>query len=316
MMFLPQGPAWPWWPAIVVVVLGFIANGAFGVVSAQLTEGKVPLTYFGAATGLLSIIGFLPDTFSSTWFGSIMDAQTDLATTRCAYQRSSGSSLVPLSRSPVSDRPHGGCGSQSGQLESLQLKQLPSPVDAEPRPSCDGARDERWLPTTSCPSSTGSRQQMRAVLDKSAELAPDAYATDVPDSTSCGRRTAWNAASGTRAGRRWCRRSTRRFPPRTGRWRSVATCPVAAEDLPAVVYVHGGGWVVGNLDTHDRIMRIARRLLGGGGRRHRLRPLAGGEVPGGARAVRRRRAAPARTAPTTASTAPDWPSPATAAGRR
>ncbi|MCG2803439.1 MAG: hypothetical protein L6311_15275, partial [Cellulomonas sp.] len=36
-----------------------------------------PLTYFGAATGLLSIIGFLPDTFSSTWFGSILDAQTD-----------------------------------------------------------------------------------------------------------------------------------------------------------------------------------------------------------------------------------------------
>ncbi|HWB35398.1 MAG TPA: hypothetical protein VHA75_05160, partial [Rugosimonospora sp.] len=30
-------------------------------------------------TGLLSVIGFLPDTFSSTWFGSIMDAQTDAA---------------------------------------------------------------------------------------------------------------------------------------------------------------------------------------------------------------------------------------------
>ncbi|MCL1841206.1 MAG: MFS transporter [Propionibacteriaceae bacterium] len=65
--------------SILVIVLGFIANGAFGVVSAQLTEGKVPLHYFGAATGLLSIIGFLPDTFSSTWFGSIMDARTDAA---------------------------------------------------------------------------------------------------------------------------------------------------------------------------------------------------------------------------------------------
>jgi predicted MFS family arabinose efflux permease len=63
--------------SILVIVLGFIANGAFGVVSAQLTEGSVPLHYFGAATGILSIIGFLPDTFSSTWFGSIMDAKTN-----------------------------------------------------------------------------------------------------------------------------------------------------------------------------------------------------------------------------------------------
>ena len=79
MMFLPTGPSVMVIACVLVVLLGFIANGAFGVVSAQLTEGKVPLTYFGAATGLLSIIGFLPDTFSSTWFGSIMDAQTDAA---------------------------------------------------------------------------------------------------------------------------------------------------------------------------------------------------------------------------------------------
>jgi phosphate/sulfate permease len=47
------------------------------VVSAQLTEGHVPLHYFGAATGILSVIGFLPDTFSSIWFGAIMDSQVD-----------------------------------------------------------------------------------------------------------------------------------------------------------------------------------------------------------------------------------------------
>ncbi|MDR0283615.1 MAG: MFS transporter [Propionibacteriaceae bacterium] len=64
---------------ILVVILGFVANGAFGVVSAQLTEGKVPLHYFGAATGLLSVIGFLPDTFSSIWFGRIMDSHADAA---------------------------------------------------------------------------------------------------------------------------------------------------------------------------------------------------------------------------------------------
>jgi len=79
MMRLPSGASVMVVACILVVLLGFIANGAFGVVSAQLTEGKVPLTYFGAATGILSIIGFLPDTFSSTWFGSIMDAKTDAA---------------------------------------------------------------------------------------------------------------------------------------------------------------------------------------------------------------------------------------------
>lgn len=77
MMVLPHTAGVVVVACTLVVLLGFIANGAFGVVSAQLTEGKVPLTYFGAATGLLSIIGFLPDTFSSTWFGSILDAQTD-----------------------------------------------------------------------------------------------------------------------------------------------------------------------------------------------------------------------------------------------
>ena len=77
--FLPTTTAAVVIACVLVVVLGFIANGAFSVVSAQLTEGSVPLGYFGAATGLLSVIGFLPDTFSSTWFGSIMDARTDSA---------------------------------------------------------------------------------------------------------------------------------------------------------------------------------------------------------------------------------------------
>ncbi len=79
LMYLPTSTAVVVIACILVVLLGFIANGAFSVVSAQLTEGNVPLGYFGAATGLLSIIGFLPDTFSSTWFGSIMDARTDSA---------------------------------------------------------------------------------------------------------------------------------------------------------------------------------------------------------------------------------------------
>ena len=32
--------------------------------------------------------------------------------------------------------------------------------------------------------------------------------------------------------------------------------PVDAETLPAIIFVHGGGFTVGNLDTHDRIQRV------------------------------------------------------------
>lgn len=31
--------------------------------------------------------------------------------------------------------------------------------------------------------------------------------------------------------------------------------PSAADDLPILVYYHGGGWVIGDLDTHDRACR-------------------------------------------------------------
>lgn len=63
--------------ASLVIVLAFLANGVFGIVSSQLTEGKIPPVVFGTASGLLSVIGFLPDTFSYTWFGSIRDAAGD-----------------------------------------------------------------------------------------------------------------------------------------------------------------------------------------------------------------------------------------------
>ncbi|WP_245993725.1 MFS transporter [Flaviflexus salsibiostraticola] len=71
--FLPSNQAATIIAALIIVLLGFIANGVFGIVSSQLTEGKVPLTIFGTATGLLSVVGFLPDTFSSKWFGAMID---------------------------------------------------------------------------------------------------------------------------------------------------------------------------------------------------------------------------------------------------
>jgi acetyl esterase len=35
-----------------------------------------------------------------------------------------------------------------------------------------------------------------------------------------------------------------------------------AEPAPVLIYLHGGGWIVGNLDTHDRIMRILAQKSG------------------------------------------------------
>lgn len=36
----------------------------------------------------------------------------------------------------------------------------------------------------------------------------------------------------------------------------------AGETAPAIVYIHGGGFVLGNLDTHDRICRILAKCAG------------------------------------------------------
>ena len=61
--------------AVLVVLLGFVTYGAFSIGSSPLTEAKVPMSIFGTASGLLSVIGFLPDAFVHTWFGGMIDAQ-------------------------------------------------------------------------------------------------------------------------------------------------------------------------------------------------------------------------------------------------
>ncbi len=96
--------------------------------------------------------------------------------------------------------------------------------------------------------------QMRAVLDKSAELAPDAYATDVGleqmrQAYGVERRF-WNEG-----GPAMARTIDGTVPTPHGEVAIRCHLPRPGNGLPVVVYVHGGGWVLGNLDTHDRIMR-------------------------------------------------------------
>ena len=61
--------------ALLVVVFGFTTYGVFSIGSSPLSEVKIPMRIFGTAAGLLSVVGFLPDVFIHTWYGSIIDAQ-------------------------------------------------------------------------------------------------------------------------------------------------------------------------------------------------------------------------------------------------
>ena len=74
-MVMPRDPGMVIPIAVLVVALGFVTYGAFSIGSSPLTEAKVPMNIFGTASGLLSVIGFLPDAFVHTWFGGMIDAQ-------------------------------------------------------------------------------------------------------------------------------------------------------------------------------------------------------------------------------------------------
>ena len=61
-------------PAVVLVlVLSFFLNGAYGITSSMFTETRVPAAIFGSASGILSVIGFVPDMFVSPIAGKWLD---------------------------------------------------------------------------------------------------------------------------------------------------------------------------------------------------------------------------------------------------
>jgi acetyl esterase len=109
--------------------------------------------------------------------------------------------------------------------------------------------------------------EMRAVLAKQAELAGDAFATDVTVEEMRRRyaleRSFWNEGGPVMA-----RTVDDVVPGPSGDIRIRLHHPVGSGDQPgtdhppALVYVHGGGFVVGNLDTHDRIMRTLAERTG------------------------------------------------------
>ena len=62
-----------WTDILEIIILSFFLNGAYGVTSSMFTETKVPAAIFGSASGILSVIGFVPDMFVSPVAGKWLD---------------------------------------------------------------------------------------------------------------------------------------------------------------------------------------------------------------------------------------------------
>ena len=74
-ILFPQDPSGAMIAAILVVIFGFTTYGAFSIGSSPLSEVKIPMRIFGTASGVLSVVGFLPDVFIHTWYGGMIDSQ-------------------------------------------------------------------------------------------------------------------------------------------------------------------------------------------------------------------------------------------------
>ncbi len=80
-LLFPHDPNGVMFVSVLVVLFGFTTYGAFSIGSSPLSEVKIPMRIFGTAAGLLSVIGFLPDVFIHTWYGSMIDASGTAAYT-------------------------------------------------------------------------------------------------------------------------------------------------------------------------------------------------------------------------------------------
>jgi acetyl esterase len=103
--------------------------------------------------------------------------------------------------------------------------------------------------------------QMKAVIDKSNELVDGAYDTsagfDVLRENYTKERAFWNQGGPTPH-----KTIDSTLATENGEIKVRYYVPTDAEKLPAIIYIHGGGFVLGNLDTHDRIMRILAEETG------------------------------------------------------
>lgn len=104
-------------------------------------------------------------------------------------------------------------------------------------------------------------EQMGAVVAKQDELAAGAYVTgqSLEEMRQAYRteRAFWNEGGPSVASS-----TDRQVPTRYGQVRVRHYRPDAQGPSPLIVFVHGGGWVIGDVDTHDRITRTLCHLTG------------------------------------------------------
>ena len=105
--------------------------------------------------------------------------------------------------------------------------------------------------------------QMRAAAAKQAELAPSllgSYASqpiEVIRQAHRDERRYWNEDPPDLE-----RVDDTRIPGPVGDIPARIYCPKSGGVLPGLLYFHGGGWIVGDLDTHDKITRTLAKETG------------------------------------------------------
>ena len=73
MAFAPKNAGFIIPATVLIIALSFFLNGAYGVTSSMLSETNVPVAIFGSASGILSVVGFVPDMFVSPIAGKWLD---------------------------------------------------------------------------------------------------------------------------------------------------------------------------------------------------------------------------------------------------
>ena len=103
--------------------------------------------------------------------------------------------------------------------------------------------------------------QVKAVLKKQEELVEGAFDTNAGFEQMrlnyVKERRFWNEG-----GPEMAKTVDEEFQGPAGSFLTRYYYPVEAEKLPVIIYIHGGGFVVGNCDTHDRVCRIIASQTG------------------------------------------------------
>ena len=80
----------------LTMIAAFFIGGAYGIYFAQLGDGKLPVHIFGAATGIVSIIGFIPDVFIHPMVGGWLDTYPGLEGYNYVFYMMIGFAIVSI----------------------------------------------------------------------------------------------------------------------------------------------------------------------------------------------------------------------------